>query len=103
MTADEQVVALGRDVLRIIAFNQPFMAVNNVLAGGLRGAGDTRFPMVTSAIGIWLVRLPVGWFLGIVLGLGLQGIYLVYVADAAARAALVAWRWRQGKWKTLRV
>jgi multidrug resistance protein, MATE family len=102
-TSDEAVVQLGTQVLRIIAFNQPFMAVSNVLAGALRGAGDTRFPMITSAIGIWLVRLPIGWFLGIVLGLGLQGIYMVYVADAAARAALVAWRWRQGKWKTMRV
>ena len=102
-TDDPQVIQLGAQVLRIIAFNQPFMAISLVLAGALRGAGDTRFPMLTSAVGIWLVRLPIGWFLGIVLGLGLQGIYMVYVADAAARAALVAWRWRQGKWRTMQV
>ena len=102
-TADPQVIKLGSEVLRIIAFNQPFMAIMNVLSGGLRGAGDTRFPMITSAIGIWLVRLPIGWLLGIPLGLGLHGIYLVYVADAAVRAALIGWRWRQGKWKTMRV
>ncbi len=102
-TSDQTVIDLGSQVLRIIAFNQPFMAVNSVLAGALRGAGDTRYPMITSAIGIWLVRLPVGWFLGVGLGLGLPGIYMVYVADAAARAALVAWRWRQGKWQTIRV
>jgi putative MATE family efflux protein len=102
-TSDAQVVDLGTQVLRIIAFNQPFMAIASVLAGGLRGAGDTRFPMITSAIGIWLVRLPIGWFLGIVLGLGLQGIYMVYVVDAAARALLVGWRWRQGKWKSMKV
>jgi Na+-driven multidrug efflux pump len=102
-TSDAQVVDLGTQVLRIIAFNQPFMAIASVLAGGLRGAGDTRFPMITSAIGIWLVRLPIGWFLGIVLGLGLQGIYMVYVVDAAARALLVGWRWRQGQWKSMKV
>jgi putative MATE family efflux protein len=102
-TTDPQVIKLGSEVLRIIAFNQPFMAVLNVLSGGLRGAGDTRFPMITSTIGIWCVRLPIGWLLGIPLGLGLHGIYLVYVADAIVRAALVTWRWRQGHWKTMTV
>jgi MATE family multidrug resistance protein len=102
-TSDEAVVHLGAAVLPIIALNQPFMAVQSVLAGALRGAGDTRFPMITSAIGIWVVRLPIGWLLGIPLGLGLYGIYVMYVVDAAARAALVAWRWRQGKWQGLKV
>jgi putative MATE family efflux protein len=102
-TSDPVVIKLGSEVLRIIAFNQPFIAITNVLAGGLRGAGDTRFPMITSTIGVWLVRLPLGWFLGIPLGLGLHGIYMVYVLDAATRAALVGWRWRQGKWKTQKV
>jgi Na+-driven multidrug efflux pump len=38
-----------------------------------------------------------------VLGFGLQGIYAVYVVDAMTRAALCWWRWRQNKWKTIKV
>jgi putative MATE family efflux protein len=74
-----------------------------VLAGGLRGAGDTRYPMLVTMIGVWCVRLPIGWVLGVGLGLGLQGIYYVYVADCIVRAVLFYRRWRQARWKTLRV
>src|SRR5262249_49973021 len=100
---DPAVIALGAEVLFITAWNQPFMAVAQVLSGGLRGAGDTRFPMIVTMLAIWGVRLPLGWFFGIALGWGLQGVYLGYVLDTMVRAGLNWWRWRQGRWKTLRV
>jgi putative MATE family efflux protein len=100
---DPEVTRLGGEVLFIAAWNQPFMALAQVLAGGLRGAGDTRYPMVVTMLSVWAVRLPIGWLLGIALGLGLQGIYLGYVLDTVVRAVLVWWRWRQARWKALRV
>ena len=45
-SSDPEVTRLGGEVLFIAAWNQPFMAVAQVLAGGLRGAGDTRYPMI---------------------------------------------------------
>ena len=102
-TDDPAVAKLGGEVLAIICWNQPFMGLGNVLAGGLRGAGDTRYPMWVTMIGIWLVRLPVGWFLGVALGLGLHGIYAVYVGDAFVRSMLMLYRWRRGRWKTMQV
>lgn len=100
---DPAVTQLGGAVLFIACWNQPFMALAQVLAGGLRGAGDTRYPMVVTMLGVWVVRLPLGLLLGIVLGWGLQGIYLGYVLDTIVRAGLVWWRWRKARWKTLRV
>jgi putative MATE family efflux protein len=100
---DPAVTRLGGAVLFIACWNQPFMALGQVLAGGLRGAGDTRYPMLVTMFSVWGVRLPVGWLLGIALGWGLQGIYLGYVLDTVVRAGLVWWRWRQGRWKAIRV
>ncbi len=37
------------------------------MAGSLRGAVDTRFPMVVTGLAIWLVRLPFGWLFGVYL------------------------------------
>ena len=44
--------------------------------------------MVSTMIGVWLVRLPLGWLLGVALGWGLDGIYLAYVLDTLLRAGM---------------
>jgi putative MATE family efflux protein len=100
---DPAVTRLGGEVLAIAAITQPFMALAQVLAGGLRGAGDTRFSMIATMAGVWGVRLPLGWIIGIGLGLGLHGVYFAYVLDCIMRAALVYWRWRRGAWKQIAV
>ncbi|HET7079080.1 MAG TPA: MATE family efflux transporter [Chloroflexia bacterium] len=100
---DPEVIRLGGEALFIAAWNQPFMAIAQVLAGGLRGAGDTRYPMVSTMIGVWVIRLPLGWLLGVGFGLGLNGIYLAYVLDTLLRAGMNYWRWRTGHWRHMRV
>jgi Na+-driven multidrug efflux pump len=100
---DPEVIRMGAEALFIAAWNQPFMAVAQVLAGGLRGAGDTRYPMVSTMIGVWVIRLPLGWLLGVGFGLGLDGIYLAYVLDTLLRAGMNLWRWRTGHWRHMRV
>ena len=100
---DPAVIRMGGEALFIAAWNQPFMAVAQVLAGGLRGAGDTRYPLISTMLGVWLIRLPLGWFLGVVLGWGLDGIFLAYVLDTLLRAGMNLWRWRRGRWRTMHV
>jgi len=89
--------------LTFIAFGQPLLAVSVVLASALRGAGDTRATLVVTFAGIWLMRVACGYVLGILLGLGLFGMWVAWFSDFAVRAVLVALRFRTGKWKTLRV
>jgi putative MATE family efflux protein len=115
-TDDPRLIELGVEALRVIAFSQPFLALAFVLAGALRGAGDVRFPMWVTSIVVWAVRLPTGAFLGLPtlcipgtsacvpgLGLGLPGIYAALIIEAAIRAGLFYWRFRQGKWQSMKV
>ncbi|MHB0876329.1 MAG: MATE family efflux transporter [Anaerolineae bacterium] len=102
-TSDPVIIAMGSDALKVIALSQPFMAVGMVMAGALRGAGDTRFPMWATFLGIWLVRLPLGYFFGPYLGWGLSGLYLSNVLDGVARAAANLVRYRRGKWRSIEV
>jgi putative MATE family efflux protein len=115
-TDDPRLLDLGGDALKVIAFNQPFLAVAFVLAGALRGAGDVRFPMWVTSIAVWLVRLPVGAFLGLPavcipftdvcvpgLGMGLVGIYMALVVEAAVRGIFMFARFQGGKWQTMKV
>ena len=62
------VARIGAEGLRIVALTQPFWAVGMVQSGALRGTGDTRYPLLISAVGMWttvlLVWLGVTFFGG---------------------------------------
>lgn len=89
--------------LRLLAISQPALALVMVLAGALRGAGDTKWVMYITMAGTWGSRVVIGWFLGIYLGLGLSGVWTAMVLDNLIRAALMTTRYRSGRWKHLKV
>lgn len=94
-TDDGEVIGMVVTALRIDAFAQPFLAVGLVLAGALQGAGDTRTPMYSTTIGMWLVRVVGVYVLGIAMGLGIAGVWLSIAIDLAIRAAFLACRFRR--------
>lgn len=98
-----EVAALSAACLRIAALEQPFMALAMSLAGGLRGAGDTRTPALTAVVGVWLVRVPLAWTLAVPAGLGLRGIWITMIVDWAARTAVLGWVVRRGRWKAIKL
>ncbi len=102
-TDDPAVRQLGAMCMVFIAVAQPLQSISVIYASALRGAGDTRATMVITFIGIWIVRVAFGYFMGIIVGLGLFGVWLGWIADFITRAGLIAWRFKQARWKTLRV
>jgi putative MATE family efflux protein len=100
---DPAVVADAVAFMHVLAVCQPLMAVDFVMGGALRGAGDTRFPLLTALIAFWVCRLGAAWLVTHVLHLDLSWLWRVVVLDFAARAALKAWRFRAGAWKHVRV
>ena len=102
-TADADIIAQGAAALKIVALAQPGQAFGMVLAGALRGAGDTRYPMMSTGGVMWLVRLPVAWFCGIFLGFGLVGVYSGWLVDSLVLSGLNWLRYRTGAWKQRRV
>jgi putative MATE family efflux protein len=102
-TDDPAIVAYGAEGLRVLALGQPQTAISQVLAGGLRGAGDTRYPMVVTALSMWLLRLPLAWFCVEVLHWGLAGAYVGFVVGSTIEALAEHLRYRAGKWQRLKV
>ncbi|HEX2035118.1 MAG TPA: MATE family efflux transporter [Chloroflexota bacterium] len=102
-TDDPAIAGVGSDALRVLAFGQPQMALALVLAGSLRGAGDTRFPMVVTSISMWLIRLPVAWLFTTVLGWGLPGAYASFIFGSTLESLAIYLRYRQGSWQRLKV
>jgi putative MATE family efflux protein len=102
-TDDASVKQLGEMCMIFIALGQPLLAIAVVLGSALRGAGDTRTVLVYTFIGIWIVRVGLAYLMGIVLGLGLFGVWLGWMADFITRATLVYLRYRAGQWKYLHI
>ena len=67
-TKDIDVVAIGKEYLLIIGGFFIVHGALNVYNGALRGAGDTLFPMITSLVCLWLIRIPIAYYLSSWLG-----------------------------------
>ncbi|QVK21823.1 MATE family efflux transporter [Mycoplasmatota bacterium] len=102
-TKDEEVLILVVSVLRIIALLQPFLSITFVITSALQGAGDTKFPMYSTLIGIWGVRVIGVYLLGIVLEMGLVGVWIAYGFDIFIRGIILMSRFLNGKWKEIRI
>ncbi len=100
---DGGLVHEGLRALPLLAVSQPFMALAVVLAQSLRGAGDTRSPLLAALAGGALVRVALAWWLGIELGLGVQAAWFASAADWIVRSALLANVFFRGRWRELRV
>jgi putative MATE family efflux protein len=101
-STDPEVITLTANCLRITAVSQLALAVAQVLAGALRGAGDTKWVMYITAIGNWGVRLVGAWVLGVYLGWGLIGVWVAMAIDQLLRGGLTVLRYRSGNWKHLK-
>jgi putative MATE family efflux protein len=95
-----EAMQLAAVCLMIGAIEQPLMGAAMSFAGGLRGAGETRSPLAIGAISVWLVRVPLAWFLAFGLNLGLNGLWLTMIADWGFRTVAFAWIVKRGRWKT---
>lgn len=102
-TISGAVVIAGIGALAVVGIGQPAQAVIFALGGALRGAGDTRYPLVVSLVNWFLVRLPLAYALAFIFGLGLTGIWLGVTIDYFVRAVLLALRFRSGAWARVRV
>lgn len=98
---DPEVVAQAALMLRIVSVSEPFFALSIILSGALRGAHDTRFPMLVSLLCMWGVRVTLAPLLVYRVGLGLAGVWIAMAVDLFIRGILCVLRWRSGRWQRM--
>jgi putative MATE family efflux protein len=100
----EPIIEAGVPALRLIAFAMPALGSCMILAWALRGAGDTRIPMLCTWLGFFGIRIPLAYYLTLPpWNLGLFGAWLAMFADVQVRGLCVLWRFASGRWKGIRV
>ena len=91
-------LVLVHNIFNTIAF--PFA---DPLGKGLRATGDVKFTTFTSLFTTIVVRLIFSILFGIGMGLGVMGIAYAMCLDWSVRGIIFWWRFKQGRWKSLKV
>lgn len=100
-TSDPAVIDAAVAPLRAAGLVQPALAVSFTLLGAMRGAGDTRWPLLSRLLSTWGVRLPLTIIAVSWLGLGLPGVWLAMCSDFTVQAILALWRFSAGRWQQI--
>jgi MATE family multidrug resistance protein len=94
-TTQAAVVELGSVLLFVAAIFQLFDGLQIVATGVLRGAGDTRTPMITNLASHWFVGLPVGYSLCFLLGFGVVGLWIGLSTGLIIAGLVLVWVWHR--------
>ena len=105
-------VGLTVDFIRVFGLATAGFSISRTMRGGLRGAGDTRWPLYGTVLGSYVIRLPLAGLAlpaaytitvaGVSLtpgfGFGFVAIFLAILGDFYARAAINTGRFWSGRW-----
>ncbi len=103
MHNDPLVHQVGIGPFKIVALFQPLLAISIVYTGALRGAGDTRYPLLITVATLSVIRLPLGYLFGITFGWALLGVWVAMSCDFVLRGILAAIRFAGGQWIRINV
>ena len=96
-TNDTEVVEIGKQYLYIVSGFYVIFSIMFVFGGVLRGAGDTIVPLFITILALWIIRIPVSYFLSIKIGaIGIWwGIPIAWAVGVTASFLY----YKTGRWK----
>lgn len=94
-TKDVEVVGIAAQLLIIAGFFQLFDGTQVVGLGVLRGIGDVNVPTYITFLSYWIIGIPLGYFLGIYLNLGVNGIWSGLTVGLLTASILLFFRFQQ--------
>ncbi|OGC23702.1 hypothetical protein A2291_04030 [candidate division WOR-1 bacterium RIFOXYB2_FULL_42_35] len=100
---DAQVVEIGTNYLRISAWGYVFVALGIVLSRSLSGAGDTIVPLIITFVALWLVQIPLAFYLSRFTSLNLDGVWVAILVAYLLQGTMTAIWFQMGKWKAKKV
>jgi len=97
-SSESEVILVGSEYLVIVSSFYIVFSVMFSINGVMRGAGDTLIPMFITFFSLWMVRIPVAYFLSE--RIGESGIWWAIPIAWITGAALAYLYYRTGKWKS---
>jgi putative MATE family efflux protein len=100
---DPQVIAIGAQWLRILAYSYVVYGWWMVAVQAFNGAGDTRTPTLINLVFFWLIQIPLCWWLAIRLDWAHSGVFWGVFLSETAAGLFTLWLFSRGGWKTVKV
>jgi putative MATE family efflux protein len=97
--SDPEVLAVGGEMLLLVAFAFPFMGIIQVIMGAYQGAGHTLYSMFFGLFRLWALRVPLVYVLGFAVGMGASGVWWAMLASNFATAGVSLSFFLTGNWK----
>jgi len=102
-SSEVNVQAIGGEFIRILSPVFVAIAIAIVLGRSMSGAGATIPPMVITIITLWVIQIPLAYFLTRFTEMGLRGAWVAMALAHVIQAFLIFVVFIQGKWKTQRI
>ncbi|WP_159565244.1 MATE family efflux transporter [Budvicia diplopodorum] len=103
LSKDADIIDMLLPLFLLSVFMEPGRTINIIMVNALRASGDAKFPLYTAIFFMWGVSIPIGYFLGIKMEMGLLGIWIGFFCDEWLRGFTNAWRWKSKRWQTKRL
>lgn len=97
-TNNEQIIKLGFFILLVDIVIEIGRCLNMTFVSSLKAAGDYMFPLIVGLCTMWGIGVSVGYICGVVMGLGVAGVFIGTASDEFIRGLIVLRRWVQKKW-----
>ena len=94
-----EVIEAGTLALRILCITYIFFAYGMVLSQAFNGAGDTRTPTIINFFCLWLIQIPLAYWMALQIPLGPSGVYWAIGISETVLAVICIYWFRKGKWK----
>lgn len=95
----DEIVPTIFTLILIGAIAQPILwSPSFIMPAALRAAGDSNFTSIASLLSMWLLRVVLGYILGITLGFGITGVWVAMIIEWGCRGLIFSLRFRGKKW-----
>ena len=97
-THNQNIIMLGQMIMIADIFVETGRCLNMTFVSSLKAAGAYVFPLIMGLLCNWGLGLTTGYVVGVVLGVGVAGIYAGTATDECIRGLIVMYYWYRKKW-----
>jgi len=96
--SDPEVIAIGIQMLYLVAFAFPFMGIIQIVMGVYQGSGHTVYSMFFGLFRLWALRVPLVFLLAFTFGFGASGVWWAMFGSNAGTAAVALTLFLSNNW-----
>lgn len=98
-TENQEVIQLGFWVMLVDILIEVGRCLNMTFVSSLKAAGDYVFPLIVGIIMMWGIGATVGYTAGVLLNLGVVGVFMGTASDEFLRGIVTMMRWKRQSWR----